>query len=53
MDLAHQRGVTVLLDGQGADEVLGGYRPFDVWLGQLLSAGRLIQAAKEARASGP
>jgi len=23
-------GVTVLLDGQGADEALGGYRPFDV-----------------------
>jgi len=25
MQLAHSQGVTVLLDGQGADEVLGGY----------------------------
>jgi asparagine synthase (glutamine-hydrolysing) len=50
MDLAHQRGVTVLLDGQGADEVLGGYRPYAIWLGQLILAGRLAQAAREARA---
>ncbi len=48
MDLAHQRGVTVLLDGQGADEVLGGYRPFAVWLGQLVRARHLAQAASEA-----
>jgi asparagine synthase (glutamine-hydrolysing) len=44
MDLAHQRGVTVLLDGQGADEVLGGYRPYSVRMAELLRAGRLLQA---------
>jgi asparagine synthase (glutamine-hydrolysing) len=50
MDLAHQRGVTVLLDGQGADEVLGGYRPYAVWLGQLIRAGHVAHALKEAAA---
>jgi asparagine synthase (glutamine-hydrolysing) len=49
MRLARERGVTVLLDGQGADEVLGGYRPFAVWLGQLLRAGGVGQALREAR----
>jgi asparagine synthase (glutamine-hydrolysing) len=48
MRLAHERGVTVLLDGQGADELLGGYRPFAVWLGQLLRLGRVGQALSEA-----
>jgi asparagine synthase (glutamine-hydrolysing) len=48
MDLAHQRGVTVLLDGQGADEVLGGYRPFAVWLGELIAAGQMLHALNEA-----
>jgi asparagine synthase (glutamine-hydrolysing) len=52
MDLAHQRGVTVLLDGQGADEMLGGYHPYAVWFGQLLRAGRLTHAAREAQAAG-
>lgn len=49
MRLAHERDVTVLLDGQGADELLGGYRPFAVWLGQLLKSGKVAQAVKEAR----
>jgi asparagine synthase (glutamine-hydrolysing) len=49
MDLAHRRGVTVLLDGQGADEVLGGYRPYSVRLAELLRAGRLLQAVTLAR----
>jgi asparagine synthase (glutamine-hydrolysing) len=26
--LAHETGIKVMLDGQGADELLGGYRPF-------------------------
>jgi asparagine synthase (glutamine-hydrolysing) len=50
MELAHKRGVTVLLDGQGADEVLGGYSPYAVWLGQLLRAGRVVQSTREAAA---
>ena len=42
MALAHQHGVKVLLDGQGADELLGGYRPFlGARLAELLRAGRL------------
>jgi asparagine synthase (glutamine-hydrolysing) len=49
MGLARERGVTVLLDGQGADEALGGYRPYNVWLGHLIVAGKLMQAAREAR----
>ncbi|HET9493681.1 MAG TPA: asparagine synthase (glutamine-hydrolyzing) [Chloroflexia bacterium] len=49
MSLARERGVTVLLDGQGADEVLAGYRPYNVWLGHLIMAGKLLQAAREAR----
>jgi asparagine synthase (glutamine-hydrolysing) len=51
MDLAHQRGVTVLLDGQGADEVLGGYRPYAIWFGQLLRAGRITETVMEAQAA--
>lgn len=36
MELAKKEGVTVLLDGQGADEQLGGYIPyFNVYLQQL------------------
>ncbi|HUS16880.1 MAG TPA: asparagine synthase (glutamine-hydrolyzing), partial [Chloroflexia bacterium] len=46
MDLARQRGVTVLLDGQGADEVLGGYRPFALWLGDMLRSGHLADASR-------
>ncbi len=48
MDLANQRGVTVLLDGQGADEVLGGYRPYSVRIAELLRAGRILRAVMAA-----
>jgi asparagine synthase (glutamine-hydrolysing) len=48
MDLAYRRGVTVLLDGQGADEVLGGYRPYSVRIAELLRAGRLLRAVELA-----
>lgn len=48
MSEARARGVTVLLDGQGADEVLGGYRPFQVRLAELLRGGNVISALQEA-----
>jgi asparagine synthase (glutamine-hydrolysing) len=34
--LAKEKGVTVLLDGQGADEVLGGYKKYTHWFLQAL-----------------
>jgi asparagine synthase (glutamine-hydrolysing) len=47
---ARAAGVTVMLDGQGADEVLAGYRPM---LGALVSShlmsGRLAEAAAVSR----
>jgi asparagine synthase (glutamine-hydrolysing) len=51
MDLARQRGVTVLLDGQGADEALGGYRPFATQMSGLLRAGRPGAALRAAQAA--
>lgn len=46
--LARQHGVTVMLDGQGADEILGGYRGFfGANLGRLMRSGRLWQWLKE------
>jgi asparagine synthase (glutamine-hydrolysing) len=50
MAKVRERGVTVLLDGQGADEALAGYRPFDIHISGLLRAGRLGRAASELRA---
>lgn len=49
MRLAHQTGVTVLLDGQGGDETLGGY-PFyyGYFLAQLMRVGRLWRVAEES-----
>jgi asparagine synthase (glutamine-hydrolysing) len=49
MEAVRARGVTVLLDGQGADEALAGYRPFDVHVGELLRGGRLGAAAAALR----
>ena len=47
--LARQHGIKVLLDGQGADEQLAGYRKFIlVYLRQLLKARRYARAVKEA-----
>jgi asparagine synthase (glutamine-hydrolysing) len=49
--LARDRGVKVLLDGQGADEQLAGYRKFMlVYLWQLARSGRVFKAAGEAAA---
>jgi asparagine synthase (glutamine-hydrolysing) len=49
--LSRENGVKVLLDGQGADEQLAGYRKFIlVYLRQLVHAGRWIEASREALA---
>lgn len=50
MGKVRERGVTVLLDGQGADEVLGGYRPFAIFLADRIRRAEWAQALREARA---
>ncbi len=48
--LAHERGIKVMLDGQGADELLGGYHPFTAArFASLVRRGRLADAAGFAR----
>ena len=50
MRLAHEHGVTVLLDGQGADELLGGYQGyFRLRYGDLIRSGRWLAARRELR----
>jgi asparagine synthase (glutamine-hydrolysing) len=50
-EAAAAHGVTVMLDGQGADESLGGYHVyFGVYLAQLLRSRRLTEALRQARA---
>ncbi len=49
MAKVRERGVTVLLDGQGADEALGGYRPFDVQVADLVRQGRYKNALAASR----
>lgn len=48
--LARETGITVMLDGQGADELLAGYRPYlAARLGSLLRQGHWLQAVKFAK----
>lgn len=50
MRLAKERGVTVLLDGQGGDELLAGYLPsFNALFKQTMKQGALIPLIKEIR----
>ena len=48
MRLVSQANVKVLLDGQGADELLGGYRPFSIYLREIIGRGRYLKAFREA-----
>lgn len=48
--LARENGVKVMLDGQGADELLAGYRPYvTMRAASLLRSGRVDQALRLAR----
>ncbi|WP_420129553.1 asparagine synthase (glutamine-hydrolyzing) [Longimicrobium sp.] len=50
--LAREAGIKVMLDGQGADEMLAGYWPFLLArVGSLVSGGRLLGAASLVRHS--
>ena len=48
MKLAHQHNTTVLLDGQGADELLGGYgTAYGMYWSHLLYRGNVVRLARE------
>jgi len=51
-ELAKQKGVTVLLDGQGADEILGGYHKYYKWWWQELYRSKKLSASGELKAAG-
>ena len=48
MKIARENGVTVLLDGQGSDEITGGYHhAFYRYYASMLKSGKLIKFVKE------
>jgi len=49
--LAKQNGVTVLLDGQGADEVLAGYHKYYKWYWQELYRNQKLKRSGELKAA--
>jgi asparagine synthase (glutamine-hydrolysing) len=52
-ELAKQEGIKVLLDGQGADEILGGYTKYHHWYWQeLLRKKNILLLKREQRAAG-
>jgi asparagine synthase (glutamine-hydrolysing) len=50
-ETAKQAGITVLLDGQGADEILAGYGKYYRWYWAQLYAGQKEEAAREIAAA--
>ena len=48
---AKQNGVTVLLDGQGADEILAGYTKYYKWFWQQLYRNKQLKQTKELTAA--
>jgi asparagine synthase (glutamine-hydrolysing) len=51
-ELARKQGVTVMLDGQGADEQLAGYHPYFAWRFQeLLRQGRFAELSRDVLAT--
>ena len=50
-ELAKQQGVTVLLDGQGADEILAGYHKYYKWYWQELFQKRKLMRSGEITAA--
>jgi asparagine synthase (glutamine-hydrolysing) len=48
---ARQNGVTVLLDGQGADEVLAGYHKYYKWYWQELYRNKKLKKNRESNAA--
>ena len=51
-ELAREQGITVMLDGQGADEQLAGYHPYFAWRFQeLLRSGRWGELARDVLAT--
>ncbi len=50
MKKVRAENVTVLLDGQAADELFAGYRPYRWWFREMVRHGRVAAAVREARA---
>jgi asparagine synthase (glutamine-hydrolysing) len=50
MEKVRQENVTVLLDGQAADELFAGYRPYRWWFREMVRRGRIAGAIREAKA---
>ena len=50
MKKVREENVTVLLDGQAADELFAGYRPYRWWFREMVRRGKIAGAVREARA---
>ena len=50
MQKVREENVTVLLDGQAADELFAGYRPYRWWFRDMVRRGKLTGALREAKA---